>query len=165
MTNVGITNCVELNWWDSYLYTKKNEGSPSSSSDEKEGEVRKALEDNKAGSVQIVFTPAKHWTSRTPWDKNSVLWGSYAVLCTSARFWFSGDTAYDDKVFKTIGSKYGPFHIAAIGIGAYRPRYFMKDSHVNPEEAVRIHQDLGALQSVGIHWGTFPLSDEDPIGR
>ena len=81
----------------------------------------------------------------------------------SASFYFSGDTAYEPTMFKLIGEKYGPFDIAAIGIGAYKPRFFMKDSHVNPLEAVKIHKDVKSRQSCGIHWGTFPLGFEDNV--
>lgn len=52
------------------------------------------------------------------------------------------------------------FDLALIPIGAYQPRWFLKDQHVNPDEAVQIHQDVGALRSIGIHWGTFAISDE-----
>ncbi len=47
-----------------------------------------------------------------------------------------------------------------IPIGAYAPRWFMKGSHVNPEEAVKIHNDIGSQFSVGMHWSTFQLSAE-----
>jgi N-acyl-phosphatidylethanolamine-hydrolysing phospholipase D len=78
------------------------------------------------------------------------------------RFFFSGDTAYC-PVFKVIGDNFGPFDFAAIAVGAYMPRWFMKDVHCTPEEAVKIHFDLKSKQSLGIHWGTFPLTEEDPI--
>ena len=56
---------------------------------------------------------------------------------------------------------FGPFDLAAIPLGAYAPRWFMKDNHCDPAEAVTIHRDLQAKQSFGIHWGTFPMADED----
>ena len=63
-------------------------------------------------------------------------------------------------MFKEIGEKYGPIDLCAIPVGAYEPRWFMKSQHVDPEEAVMIHKDLNCKQSVGIHWGTFVLTDE-----
>ena len=64
------------------------------------------------------------------------------------------------KEFKILGKKFGQFDLAAIAIGAYEPRRFHKKAHVNPEEAVMIHQDINARYSVGIHWGTFIMTDE-----
>ena len=75
------------------------------------------------------------------------------------RFWFAGDTGYFSK-FKDIGVKYGPFDLSAIPIGAYDPRWVMKPMHVNPDEAVQIHLDVNSKMTIGIHWGTFILTDE-----
>ncbi len=139
LNSIGITNVLELDWWGSYHHLT-----------------------SKGINIEIVFTPTKHWTSRTPFDKNTSLWGSYAVIGSQSRFFFTGDSAYC-SVFKTVGEYYGPFDIAAIPIGAYTPRWFMKDVHCNPEEAVKIHKDLRSKRSCAIHWGTFPLTAEDPI--
>jgi N-acyl-phosphatidylethanolamine-hydrolysing phospholipase D len=75
------------------------------------------------------------------------------------RFFFAGDTGYS-KDFKNLRDQFGQIDLAAIPIGAYEPRWFMKSAHVNPEEAVMIHKDINARYSVGIHWGTFILTDE-----
>jgi N-acyl-phosphatidylethanolamine-hydrolysing phospholipase D len=137
---LGVTNCTELDWWSSYHYLDTTTGK----------------------TAEITLTPAKHWTARGLFDRNSCLWGSFVVRIGKYRIFFSGDTAYC-PVFKMIGDLYGPFDFASIGIGAYSPRWFMKDVHCNPEEAMKIHLDLKSKQSMGIHWGTFPLTEEEPI--
>ena len=68
-------------------------------------------------TFQITFTPANHWSRRGLFDRNKVLWGSWAVVDDSGKsFWFAGDTAYAD-VFQQIGNKFGGFDLAAIPIG------------------------------------------------
>jgi L-ascorbate metabolism protein UlaG (beta-lactamase superfamily) len=75
-------------------------------------------------------------------------------------FFFSGDAGYS-KDFADIGARFGGFDLAALPIGAYEPRWFMKIMHMNPAEAVQAHKDVHARQSLAIHWGTFDgLTDE-----
>lgn len=81
----------------------------------------------------------QHWSSRKGWDRRASLWGGYAVLGSEQRFWFAGDTGYC-PAFPEIGQRLGPFDLAAIPIGAYEPRDFMKPQHVDPAEAVQIHK-------------------------
>ena len=40
------------------------------------------------------------------------------------------------------------------------PRWFLQFQHVDPAEAVCIHEDLQSRHSLGIHWGTFPTGKE-----
>ncbi|HYF61033.1 MAG TPA: MBL fold metallo-hydrolase [Burkholderiaceae bacterium] len=109
--------------------------------------------------LEIVLTPAQHWSARTPFDRNTRLWGGFAVRTPAFSFWYSGDTGYA-PVFAEIGRRLGGFDLAAIPVGAYEPRWFMKDQHVDPGEALRILDDVGAREAIGVHWGTFELTDE-----
>jgi len=109
--------------------------------------------------VEFHFLPVQHWSSRSPLRRNDTLWGSWAMLHPSHRFWYSGDLGYSTDPAR-IGAQFGHFDLAAIGIGAYEPRWFMRAQHINPEEAVQVMLDVRATQAIGVHWGTFPLSDE-----
>uniref|UniRef100_A0A3B3VYE1 N-acyl-phosphatidylethanolamine-hydrolyzing phospholipase D n=1 Tax=Poecilia latipinna TaxID=48699 RepID=A0A3B3VYE1_9TELE len=109
-------------------------------------------------NITFVCTPSQHWSKRTAWDDNRSLWSSWSVLGPNHRFFFAGDTGYCSSY--QIGRRFGPFNLGAIPIGANLPRDVMKGQHVDPEEAVQIHQDLQAKQSVAIHWGTFALAYE-----
>jgi N-acyl-phosphatidylethanolamine-hydrolysing phospholipase D len=118
-------------------------------------------ESAKIEGLEIVCLPTQHWSQRGPFDNRMTLWGSYAVIGPEHRFYFGGDTGYFDG-FAKIGGAYGPFDLAALPIGAYRPTEMMKRFHMNPEEAVQAGLDLRARRLVPIHYGTFDLSDEPP---
>ena len=130
-TNEGITNVRELDWWDAF----------------------------EVSGVKMHFVPAQHWSKRTLTDANRSLWGGFIIEDRGWKFLYTGDTGYSQD-FKDIGAKFGNFDFAAIPIGAYAPRWFMKTQHINPEEAVQIMQDVGAKEALGVHWGTFILTDE-----
>ena len=131
LEGVGARKVFELDWWD---------------------EIR--MDD-----ITFIATPAHHWSARSLLDRNKSLWASWMVVSQHFRFWFAGDTGYSDD-FTEIRKRVGEPDLAAIPIGAYSPRSFMKNSHVNPGEAVDIFLDLGAKKAVAIHWGTFKLSTE-----
>ncbi len=107
----------------------------------------------------IHAVPVQHWSSRSPWDRNKTLWAGWVLETKGFRFFFAGDTGYS-RDFEKLAEKFGQFDLSAIPIGGYEPRWFMKAAHVNPEEAVKIHKDINSRYSVGIHWGTFILTDE-----
>jgi L-ascorbate metabolism protein UlaG (beta-lactamase superfamily) len=72
---------------------------------------------------------------------------------------FAGDTGFSQD-FQDIADRFKRFDLALLPIGAYEPRWFMQPQHVDPGEAVKIHQIVHADKSIGIHWGTFELADE-----
>lgn len=127
---------TELNWWE-----------------EKEMAI-------KGKTFKFICTPSQHWCQREVFDKNKVLWCSWVIKGPTKSFYFAGDTGYYERLFKTIGQKYGPFDLAAIPIGAYEPRYITEFQHVDPADAVNIHNDVKSKHSIGIHWGTFELTNE-----
>ena len=134
----GIDGVVELDWWQSVH----------------------------AGEIEIFFVPSQHWSGRSLTDRMQTLWGGYAVFAPDFQLFFAGDTAYS-KDFADIHARFASRHgvgrgfdLALIPIGADEPRWFMEAQHANPAEAVQIHLDLAAQRSIGIHWGTFQLTDE-----
>ncbi len=136
----GIHNLVELDWWQSAPVSGEESG-------------------EKFGEYEAFCLPAQHFSGRTPTDTNASLWCSWLLEMDGFRFYFGGDTGYG-KLFQDIGELFAPIDLALLPIGAYDPRWFMAPVHVAPEEAVKIHQDIGARQSVAMHWGTFVLTDE-----
>ncbi len=111
--------------------------------------------------MRITATPAQHWSKRSVHDTNATHWCSFVVEVGNFRFFFAGDSGYYEG-FKRIGEKLGPFHVAALPIGAYDPVGFMGEVHMTPEEAVRAYEDLRADEFVAIHHSTFQLTDEPP---
>jgi len=107
----------------------------------------------------VTFAPTQHFSARGLFDRNRTLWGSYYLKIDGVRVYFGGDTAYSVH-FAEIKSRLGPPDISLLPIGAYEPRWFMKGVHMNPAEAVQAHLDLGSARSIGIHFGTFQLTDE-----
>ncbi|HEX5725465.1 MAG TPA: MBL fold metallo-hydrolase [Longimicrobiaceae bacterium] len=136
----GVRRLAELDWWD-------------------ETEIEAP-----GGSLRVTCAPAQHWTRRGPRETNRRLWGSYALAAADgARLYFGGDSGYFAG-YGEIGRRLGPFHATLLPVGAYEPRWFMRPMHMNPEEAVRAYGDLGGRGAfVAMHWGTFRLTDEDPL--
>lgn len=112
----------------------------------------------KAG-LRLHLVPGQHWSARSRFDTNRRLWGGFVLEAPAGPVYFAGDTGWGPH-FAQIRERLGAPRFAALPIGAYEPRWFMRDSHLNPDDAVRAHQTLEAQSSLGIHFGTFPLSDE-----
>ncbi len=144
----GIAPVYELGWWDDREFSLPSRPN-----------VR----------AKLTAVPAQHFSGRKGFDINSSLWLGWVFEFTHSsgslkRFYFVGDTGYNPFDFKKIREKFDSFDLCMIPIGAYEPKAFMGPVHVNPEEAVRIHQEVGSRFSVAMHWKTFRLSDE-PMER
>jgi len=131
---VDPARVLEFDWWDTANFDKLN----------------------------VEALPSQHWSARSMSDRRKTLWASWSLKLGEEKLWFAGDTGYNEFQFKEIGEKAGPFDLSLIPIGAYAPRDFMKTYHVNPDEAIRIHKDVKAARSIGMHWGAFPLTAEAP---
>lgn len=133
----GIRRVEELDWW----------------------------EQAKKSRLPITLTPARHFSARTPFDRNRALWSGFVLAADSARIFFAGDTAYD-RFFTDVARRLGPIDLALLPIGAYEPRWFMQRVHMNPADAVQAHLDVEAAESIGMHFGTFQMTAEgidDPL--
>ena len=131
LKNYNLNNGFEFLWWEEIIF------------------------DN----TKFIFTPAQHWSARGLRDRNKSLWGSWFIKNEDKNIFHAGDTGYSED-FIEIRNRLGPVDFAMIPIGAYDPQWFMSYSHVNPEEALNIAKDLDAKISIGMHWGTFILTDE-----
>jgi L-ascorbate metabolism protein UlaG (beta-lactamase superfamily) len=131
----GLERTTELDWWQSM-------------------EV--------APSVRLTFVPAQHWSGRGFGDRRRMLWGGHWFDAPAGRVYFAGDSGYPAQ-FREIRRRLGQPDIALLPIGAYEPRWFMAPQHINPEEAVRTHLDLGARMSIAMHFATFHQLSDEPI--
>lgn len=129
--DLGIDQVVEMDWWDQY----------------------------EQADLTFIAVPVQHWSKRGLFSRNETLWVGWVVQSASFNFLLVGDSGYTPH-FQEIGDRLGPFDLAAIPIGAYEPRWFMRPHHITPEEAIQVHRDVRSKKSVAIHWGTFILTDE-----
>jgi L-ascorbate metabolism protein UlaG (beta-lactamase superfamily) len=127
----GATRLHELDWWE----RREHDG------------------------VELHCVPAQHWSARSLFDRNRTLWCGWFLRAPGFSFWFAGDTGYTPRLAE-IPHQLGSPDLAALPIGAYEPRWFMRPQHVDPPEAVRVHEELAITRSLAIHWGTFELADD-----
>lgn len=111
--------------------------------------------------VSCHLEPCQHWSRRSLFDQNKALWGTFVIQGPTHSICFIGDSGYDPNIFKEIGNKFNNIRLSIIPIGAYIPRWFMKNVHMNPEEAVLTHQDLKSTYSIASHFETFPLGYDE----
>lgn len=127
----GVVQVEEIDWWEAATATP----------------------------LPVRLTPAQHFSARSIFDRNTALWGGFLIEAGGHRIFHAGDSGYGPH-FRDIATRLGPVDLALLPIGAYEPRWFMKDIHMNPAEAVQAHLDLGARQSIAMHFGTFQLTPE-----
>jgi L-ascorbate metabolism protein UlaG (beta-lactamase superfamily) len=133
LRKLGALKITELDWWESTMA---------------------------APAWEVTLTPSKHWSNRFGTPRNHRLWGGFSVRGAEKNVWFVGDTGFDAGIIDAVRIQCGAPDLALVPIGAYEPRWFMAPMHMNPAEAVALHQRVGATTSIGMHWGTFQLTDE-----
>jgi L-ascorbate metabolism protein UlaG (beta-lactamase superfamily) len=112
-------------------------------------------------NAAVTLVPTRHWSARSLSDRNMSLWASFVIETAAGRVYFVGDSSYGaGSHFRDVAERYGPIDLALLPIGAYEPRWFMADQHMNPAEAVQAFADCGAQHALGHHYGTFQLTDE-----
>jgi L-ascorbate metabolism protein UlaG (beta-lactamase superfamily) len=104
--------------------------------------------------LTLTCTEARHFSGRF-FARDTTLWSSWVVAGPEHRVFFGGDTGYT-PAFAGIGARLGPFDLTLQPIGAYNDAWHA--IHMDPEEAVRAHGDLGGQVLVPIHWATFNLA-------
>ncbi len=113
------------------------------------------------GGLAVTLAASRHWSARNLSDRNMALWASFVIETPGGRIYFVADSGYGDGgYFRTAGERHGPFKLAILPIGAYEPRWFMRDHHMNPAEAVQALIDCGGELALAHHHGTFQLTDE-----
>ncbi|MEM7297242.1 MAG: MBL fold metallo-hydrolase [Bacteroidota bacterium] len=120
-------NITELEWWDEI---------------EIEG-------------LKLALTPTRHFSGRALRDRFKTLWGSWVIMGSKKRIYFSGDSGYFPG-FKEIGEKYGPFDLTFMECGAYNEGW--SEIHMFPEETAQAHLDVKGKLLMPIHWGKFDLA-------
>ncbi|KAF2473054.1 Metallo-hydrolase/oxidoreductase [Lindgomyces ingoldianus] len=178
----GVKNITELDWWETrdvkleMFAGKGEEGSQVSVA-----EVDDLKSNLGAITATIGALPCQHVSARTPFDKCRTLWASWSVESGGKKVYFAGDTGYrsvphlppgtDDyspayahlphcPAFAQIGLHRGPFDLGLIPIGAYEPRWIMSPMHANPKDSVNIFVDTKCRKALGMHWGTWVLTEE-----
>jgi L-ascorbate metabolism protein UlaG (beta-lactamase superfamily) len=114
-----------------------------------------------AVGVAVTLVPTRHWSARGLFDRNKALWASFVLETPAGKLYIVCDSGYGDgKHFRSVAQAHGRLRLAILPIGAYEPRWFMRDQHMNPADAVKALADCGAQAALAHHHGTFQLTDE-----
>ena len=111
------------------------------------------------GGLKLTFLPAQHWSKRSVHDGGQRLWGAFMLQANGISVYYSGDTGYS-KHFTEIPELFGAPDYALLGIGAYKPRWFMQPNHISPYDSLKASVEMNAKLTIPMHYGTFDLSDE-----
>lgn len=111
------------------------------------------------GELKMTFLPAQHWSKRSLGDGGQRLWGAFMLQGNGLSVYYGGDTGFSSH-FTEIPELFGTPDYALLGIGAYKPRWFMQPNHISPYDSLTAAQQMNARITIPMHYGTFDLSDE-----
>jgi L-ascorbate metabolism protein UlaG (beta-lactamase superfamily) len=120
---------------------------------------------NTGETIRISYLPARHWAKRGLTDFNTELWGAFVIQGAGKTIYFASDSGYGSH-FADVARVFPEIDYCMIGIGAYKPTFFMSQSHTSPQDAVKAFNQTHAKVMIPMHYGTFDLADEpmdDPI--
>ncbi|HUO84985.1 MAG TPA: MBL fold metallo-hydrolase [Thermoanaerobaculia bacterium] len=139
LNDQGIEGVIEMGWW----------------------------EEEALPPLRITAVPVQHFSARGVTDRNASLWSGWYLRSPAGGVFFAGDTGWGPH-FEQVRERLGAPRVALLPIGAFRPRWFMAQVHISPDEMLRAHRTLGARISIPMHYGTFHLGDDgerEPIER
>jgi L-ascorbate metabolism protein UlaG (beta-lactamase superfamily) len=139
LRKIGFQTIVELDWWQAQGWR----------------------------NMHVHCVPARHFSARTPFDRNRTLWCGWVLETAGGNIFFAGDTGFGDH-FEAIRENFAPMRLSLLPIGAYKPEWFMAPVHMSPEQAVEAQQILRSGTAIAIHFGTFALADDgqtEPVDR
>ncbi len=136
LSSLEYEQVVELDWWQNYSFQSKD--------------------------IDFTFVPCRHRSGRSLFDGSKTLWGGFVIKTNAGNILFMGDTAFGN-FFNEVAKKFSPFRLTIFPIGSYEKRWFMKNQHMNPEDAVQAHIILNSKQSMGVHYATFNEHPEQSI--
>jgi L-ascorbate metabolism protein UlaG (beta-lactamase superfamily) len=111
--------------------------------------------------IAVTLVPTRHWSARGIFDRNRALWASFVLETPAGKIYIVCDSGYGTGAhFRSVAEAHAPLKLAILPIGAYEPRWFMRDQHMNPQDAVQAFRDCGAESALAHHHGTFQLTDE-----
>jgi L-ascorbate metabolism protein UlaG (beta-lactamase superfamily) len=114
-----------------------------------------------AAGVRVHLAPTQHWSARSMFDRRHALWTSFVIESPAGKVYAVGDSGLGTgRTFTQVRERHGTIRLALLPIGAYEPRWFMREQHMNPDDAVQALQLCGAQEALGHHWGTFQLTNE-----
>lgn len=109
--------------------------------------------------IEVYFLPARHWSRRGLYDTNQRLWGAFVIKSNETTIYFSADTGYGSHL-REVSDIFPKLDYCIMGVGAYKPEWFMGPSHISPIDAVKAFHEMNAKHLIPMHYGTFDLSDE-----